>query len=92
MKKIILNILMLALLLTAFSTAVVNANSAIFAGNRITYLDDDPNEPQPEAVFISSFINCSDEDPNEPQPEIAFISSWINCSDEEPNEPQPESI
>lgn len=64
MKKSILNILMLALLLTAFSIAIVNANSVLFAGNGITYLSDDPNEPQPEAIF-----NCSDEDPNEPQPE-----------------------
>ncbi len=69
MKKLILNILLLASLLTVFSTAVANANSAIFADNRITYLNDDPNEPQPEAVLINSFINCFDEDPNEPQPE-----------------------
>ncbi len=65
MKKLILNILMLALLLTVFSIAIVNANSVISAGGRITCLNDDPNEPQPEAVF-----SYSDEDPNEPQPEI----------------------
>lgn len=65
MKTSILNILMLALLLTAFSIAIVNANSALSACYGITYLSDDPNEPQPEAVFIY----CSDEDPNAPQPE-----------------------
>lgn len=64
MKKSILNILMLALLLTAFSIAIVNADSVLFAGDRITYLSDDPNEPLPEAVFSYSV-----EDPNEPLPE-----------------------
>jgi len=82
MKKLILNIMLAAIFLTALSTVAVNANSAVFVGNRIIYLDDDPNEPQPEAV-----LNCSDDDPNEPQPEAVF-----SCSDEDPNAPQPEII
>ena len=83
MKKLILNIMLAAVLLTALSAIAVNANLAVFFGNRIIFLDDDPNEPQPEAV-----LNCSDEDPNEPQPE----SMLTNCSDEDPNEPQPEAV
>jgi len=84
MKKLILNILLFTFLLMLLSTVVVNANLAAFVGNKIVYLDDDPNEPQPEAVFIY----CSDEDPNEPQPE----SMLTNCSIEDPNEPNPEAV
>jgi len=65
MKKLILNILLFTFLLMLLSTVAVNANSAVFVGNKIIYIEDDPNEPEPEAVF-----SCSDEDPNAPQPEI----------------------
>ncbi len=65
MKKLILNILLLALLLAVLSTVVVSASPAIYANNGITYLADDPDEPHPEAVFTG----CDYEDPNGPHPE-----------------------
>ncbi len=82
MKKLIFNLLLFTFLLTVLFTVAVNANSAALVDNKITYLDDDPNEPQPE----STLTNCSDKDPNEPQPEAVF-----SCSDKDPNEPKPES-
>jgi hypothetical protein len=67
MKKLTLNILLLILLLTA---AVVNASwVGISADNGISYLSEDPNEPEPEPEFIGGLIGCLDEDPNEPEPE-----------------------
>jgi hypothetical protein len=65
MKKLTLTILLLILLLT---TAVANVSwVCISADNGISYLSEDPNEPEPE--FISGLIGCLDEDPNEPEPE-----------------------
>jgi hypothetical protein len=67
MKKLTLNILLLILLLAA---AVVNAGwVGISADNGISYLSEDPNEPEPEPEFIGGLIGCLDEDPNEPEPE-----------------------
>jgi hypothetical protein len=77
MKKLTLNILLLILLLTAASAgslqaAVVNASCvSISADNGISYLSEDPNEPEPE--FISGLTGCLDEDPNEPEPEPECI-------------------
>ncbi len=48
MKKLTLNILLLILLLTA---AVVNASwVGISADDGISYLDEDPNQPEPEVA------------------------------------------
>jgi hypothetical protein len=74
MKKLTLNILLLILLLTAASAgslqaAVVNASWPVSADNGISYLSEDPNEPEPEPEFIGGLIGCLDEDPNEPEPE-----------------------
>lgn len=70
MKKLILNVLVIVVLMTAISIAAGNAGSpANFAGNSAIYLDEDPNEPGPESGYIGSQINCLDEDPNEPGPE-----------------------
>jgi hypothetical protein len=70
MKKLTLNILLLILLLTAASAgslqaAVVNASWPVSADNGISYLSEDPNEPEPE--FIGGLIDCLDEDPNGPE-------------------------
>jgi len=70
MKKLTLNILLLILLLTA---AVVNASWPVSADNGISYLSEDPNEPEPEPEFIGGLIGCLDEDPNEPEPEPECI-------------------
>jgi hypothetical protein len=79
MKKLTLNILLLILLLTAASAgslqaAVANASwVSISADNGISYLSEDPNEPEPEPEFISGLTGCLDEDPNEPEPEPECI-------------------
>jgi ABC-type glycerol-3-phosphate transport system substrate-binding protein len=73
MKKLTLTILLLILLLTAASasslqTTVVNMSwVCISADNGISYLSEDPNEPESE--FISDLIDCLNEDPNGPESE-----------------------
>jgi hypothetical protein len=55
----------------------MNMNRACgLVNNQIIYLQDDPNEPDPEITFMG-------DDPNEPDPEITFMG-------DDPNEPEPE--
>jgi hypothetical protein len=72
MKRLIPTILVVIVFLMALSIAAGNAGSpGNFAGNQTICLDEDPNEPGPEAGYIGNQINCLDEDPNEPGPESA---------------------
>jgi hypothetical protein len=80
MKKLVINMLVLGLFLTAIFIIGTNTSWACkSAYMQITTSDEDPNEPAPEPVPeiapAGKYIIYLEDDPNEP---------------EEPNEPVPE--
>lgn len=93
MKKSILCVLGLVFLLAGSATVAVNANWAgnLTASQQI-FLDDDPNDSEPETALIGGATNCLiDDDPNEPGPESTAVTAPTSFIDEDPNEPEPES-
>ena len=66
----------------------MNMNRACgLVNNQTVYLDDDPNEPEPEPEIVAGCrgFTFMEDDPNEPEPEpeITFMG-------DDPNEPEPE--
>jgi hypothetical protein len=92
MKSLTLNILIAVLAMTALLMAASNtswANKPSY--ERISYLSEDPNEPEPESVFDNDRAIFLSEDPNEPEPENILDQGRVIYLDEDPNEPGPES-
>lgn len=60
--------------------------------NQTAYLDDDPNEPEPEISVGCPGLIFLDEDPNEPQPEPEMEPGYLGLTfmGDDPNEPEPE--
>ncbi len=92
MKGLTLNVLFVVLALTALSIVAANTSWANkLAYDRISYLSEDPNEPEPESVFDSNRVIFLSEDPNKPEPEGILDQGHVIYLGEDPNEPEPES-
>ena len=90
MKKL-MNIMVLALVVTVLSTIILNASGAgRLANNQANYLDDDPNEPELQGVILWAGSTCLSDDPNEPEFASVLTGSLFSSLDEDPNDPGPE--
>lgn len=90
MKKLVLTAVGLILLLAVLTILAVNVCwSGNLSDSRFVFLNDDPNDPDPEYASIAASIGCLiDDDPNEPAPESTGYQ--ISFIDDDPNEPEPE--
>jgi hypothetical protein len=91
-KQILLLAVFISIGLLAFG---MNMNRACgLVNSQIVYMEDDPNEPDPEIAFMTDDPNDPEPDPEivflgddpndpEPDPEIVFMG-------DDPNEPDPE--
>lgn len=93
MKRLMLNVLVVVLFLTGLLILGESATLAgQFAGHRITYLSDDPNDPNvpsDEGVIANQISRFSD-DPNVPSDEIAMGSRIVHL-EADANTPSDES-
>jgi hypothetical protein len=91
MKKL-MNIMVLAFVVTVLSTIILNASSTgRLANDQANYLDDDPNEPEMQGTVVWAGSTCLSDDPNEPEFAGTLTRAVFSGLSDDPNEPGPEA-